>query len=56
MNHLDLNSAETNLLGANAESVAAAANFPDTGPGGRFGNYEELMGLANLIDSGRSSK
>lgn len=56
MTHLDLNSAETNLLGANAESVAAAANLPDSGVGGRFGNYEELMQLANLIESGRVSR
>jgi 4-hydroxy-L-threonine phosphate dehydrogenase PdxA len=56
MSHLDLNSAEKNLLGANAENIAVAANLPDSGAGGRFGNYEELMQMANLIESGRSSR
>jgi len=47
MSHLDLNAAEKNLLGANAESVATAANLSGNySSPGQFGNYDLLMQTA----------
>lgn len=42
MSHLDLNTAEKNLLGANAESVAAAASMSSQRMSGQFANHDLL--------------